>query len=121
MVFKCPTYHRICLSYPTKEQSSSAPPVFNKDLLKTFFCKPIAHKCYISSFKLFRLVQTPVFIAVSDFSARTKKSFETLHFCFNFPHPTQAKVKIPHSLGIEDGQMPGFARGKGGGDVEVLI
>ena len=30
-------YHRICLSYPTKEQSSSAPAVFNKDLLKTFF------------------------------------------------------------------------------------
>ena len=30
-------YRRICLSYPTKEQSSSAPDVFNKDLLNTFF------------------------------------------------------------------------------------
>ena len=35
-----------------------------------------------------------VFIAVSHFSAR-KKKIETLHFRFNFPHYTQAKVKFP--------------------------
>ena len=33
----------------TKEQLSSIPAAFNKDLLKTFFCKPIVHKCYILS------------------------------------------------------------------------
>ena len=60
MVFIALPYRQICLSYPTKEQSSSAPAVFNKDLLKTFFCKQISHKCYISSFKLFHLVQTRV-------------------------------------------------------------
>ena len=30
-------------------------------LLKTFFCKQIAHKCYVLSFNLFHLVQTRVY------------------------------------------------------------
>ena len=43
-----------------------------------------------------------VFISVSDFGdkkkkkQKNKKTFETLHFRFNFPHYTQAKVKFPH-------------------------
>ena len=36
-----------------------------------------------------------VFIAVSDFSARKKKKFETWHFRFDFFRPKQAKVNFP--------------------------
>ena len=53
--------------------------------------RPIAHKCYISSFNLFHLVQN---IAVSDFRAR-KNKFENWHFRPTFPHQTPAKVKSP--------------------------
>ena len=31
-----------------------------KTTFEDLFCKPMAHKCYISSFKLFHLVQTRV-------------------------------------------------------------
>ena len=96
MVFKCLPYHRICLSYPTKEQSLSAPDLF---------CKQIAHKCYISSFKLFHLIQTRVLWMLVT-SAPGKKIIWnlTLPVLF-FPPPHAGK-----------GQ-----RGGGGGDVELLI
>ena len=54
---------------------------------------PLAH-CYSSSFKLFHLVQTYVY-SFERLRRRKKNSFETLHFRFNFPHPTQTKVKSP--------------------------
>ena len=69
-------YRRICMSYPTKEQSSSAPPVFYKDILKTIF----------GSQSLTNATSLPLnsssrpntcFITVSNFGARKKKSFET--------------------------------------------
>ena len=88
MVFKCPSPRRICPSYPTKQQSSSAPPVFNKDLLKT----------YISSFKTLSSRPKTCFIAVSDFGARKK----------NYLKPdTSGSISPPHG-GTEDIQMPGF-------------
>ena len=59
--------------------------------LSSFF-KPIAHKCYISSFKL------------------------------QFPPPHAGKDQISLSTGNEDSQMPGLCRGGGGGgNVEVSI
>ena len=36
-----------------------------------------------------------VFIAVSDFGAKEEKSFETLHFRFDFLHPAKTRVKFP--------------------------
>ena len=71
--------------------------------------------CYISSFKLFHLFQTRVH-SYQRLWCSKKKSFETLHFQFNFPHPALAKVnsppregltcQFPHSPGTENSQMP---------------
>ena len=82
VVFKCPTLssdllvksallnnnlHRL-LSLQSKIINIQALSAFHiclkstSQLLKTlFFCKPIAHKCSISSLKLFHLVQTRVY------------------------------------------------------------
>ena len=113
-------YRRICMSYPTKEQSSSAPPVFNKDILKTIF----------GSQSLTNATSLPLnsssrpntcFITVSNFGAT---SFETqLHLKPDisgsiFPTPRRQRSNSP---------LPGHrrlsnARGwGGGGDVEVSI
>ena len=59
---------------------------------------PLAH-CYSSSFKLFHLVQTYVY-SFERLRRRKKNSFETLHFRFNFPHPTQTKVKSSPREGL---------------------
>ena len=98
MVFKC----RICLSYPTKEQSSSAPPVLNKDLLKTFFCKPSRPNA--------------CFMAVSNFSARKKNYLKPDTSGSIFPTPRRQRSNSP---------LPGeqkFVKCPGGGeDLEVSI
>ena len=63
-------------------------------LLETFFfCKPIAHKCYISSCNLFHLVQTRVY-SCQRVQLR-KKKIRNLILQVQFPHHTQAKVKSP--------------------------
>ena len=50
--------------------------------------------------------------------APKKKSFETLHFRFNFPHPAMRKVKFPTPRAQKVVKCPGFAQV---GDVEVSI
>ena len=86
---------------------------------KTFFCKRIAHKCYISSFK-----SKHVFIAVSDFGDRKKKSHATWHFQFP-PHPGKGQIPLPGKAlsvkfptsrrGTENSQMPGVCPDGGRG------
>ena len=54
------------------------------------------------------------FIAVSDFSTKEKKkSFETLHFRFNFLHPAKTKPKFPTPGAQKVIECPRFARGRG--------
>lgn len=108
MVFTCPTLPVgiFCLmpllilifNIPliVKHSLLSLHPLKNtSQLLKTCFCKPIAHKCslHLSS----SIAYKHMFIAVGDFGARKNWSLEMWHFRFNFPHPTQAKVKFPIS------------------------
>ena len=59
-----------------------------------------------------------VFIATSDFGARKRKSLQAWHFWFNFPYPTQVKVKFPTLRAQEVVKCPGFPPG---GDVKVSI
>ena len=54
-----------------------------------------------------------VVIAISDFGARKRKSLEAWHFWFNFPHPTQVKVKFPTPRAQEMVKCLGFALGEG--------
>ena len=67
---------------------------------RLFFCTQVAHKCYISSFNLFHLVQT----RVRDFGPEKKKIWN-LTLGFNFPHHPQAKVKSPLREGLTS-QIP---------------
>ena len=84
------------------------------------FCKPVARKCYISSFKLFQLAQTRVLWLLATWASE-KKSFENWLFRFNFRHPTQAKVKFPTPQAQTIVKCLRFAGRGGGGDVEVSI
>ena len=74
--------------------------------------RPIAHKCYISSFNLFHLVQTRV-IVVSDLKTDTFSSFfPTTPRQKSNPHPREGLTnQIPHSPGTENRvKRPSFAR-----------
>ena len=64
--------------------------------------------CYISSFKLFILFQTRVH-SYQRLWCSKKKSFETLHFQFNFRHPARAKVKFttPGRPYLSNAPLPG--------------
>ena len=79
------------------------------------FCRLIAHKCYISSFNFFHLVQTRVLWLLATW--RPKKKILTLPVQFSPPHAGNGQ--IPHSPGTEDSQMPGLCPGRR--DVEVSI
>ena len=46
-----------------------------------------------------------MFLAVSDFGARLRVSFEILNYHFKFPYPTQKKVKFP-TLGGSHASLP---------------
>ena len=92
-----------------------------------FFCKPIAHKCYISCL-VYSISSKHVFIAVSNFSDRKKKWNQTLPVQFSPPHPGKSQIptpgkalqiKFPTPRAQNIVKCPGFARG--GGDVEVSI
>jgi len=48
-------------------------------------------------------------------AAKKKKSFETFHFQFNFPHPAEAKVKFPTPQAKRVVKCTRFARGRGEG------
>ena len=78
------------------------------------FCKPIAHNCYISSFKLLHLVQTCVLWPLATSASEIKIIWNlTLPVQF-WPLPAWSG-EIPHSPGTEDRQMPGVCPGGGGG------
>ena len=108
--------HRYNLKSLIFKHSLKIPSKILHNFWRPFFCKPITHKCHISSFNLFHLVQTRVY-SCKRLQLRKKIILETWHFRLNFPHHTQAKVKspppgkalqikLPHSPGTENGQMP---------------
>ena len=129
MVFQMPYpivgFERFVCHTLIKELSLSAPAVFNEDLLKTFFVSQWLTNA--TSFPLNSSISSKHVLAVGDFGARKKQSFETWHFWFNFPHPTQAKVKFPTPWAQKVVKCQWFARvwegggGGVGGNVEVSI
>ena len=67
--------------------------------------------CYISFFKLFRLIQTRVLQLLA--TSAPEKIIWDLTLPVQFSPPHAGKGQIPHSPGTEDSQMPGLARGGG--------
>ena len=98
--------------------------------MKVFFCKPIAHKCSISSFNS-SISSKHVSLAVSDFYARKKKVSWNLSLPLQFSSPHPGKGQIPHRgkaspldsplPRTENSQMFGvYLGGKGrGGEVSI--
>ena len=91
------------------------------ELLKTFTCKHIARKCYISSFNPFHLVQTRVYSCKrlqrpkkrnNHLKPSTSGSiFPTQPKQRSIPYPREGLIRqIPQSPGTENGQIPGFSR-----------
>ena len=95
--------------------SSSAPAVFNRDLLETFF----ASQSLTNATSLPLNSSISCFVTVSDFGVR-KKIIWNLTLPVQVSPPHAGKGQIPHSLGTEDSQLPGVCTG-GWGDVEVSI
>ena len=90
----------------------------NNNFRRALFCKPIAQKCYISSYNLFHLVQTRDYNCSRLRSAPPPKKKWNLTVPVHFfpPHPGKGQIPTPGKalqINFHNSQMPGVCPGEG--------